>query len=78
MAKALLEKEVIFKEDLEAIFGKRKWLSRSEQDDLDKAKNGVEIKKQAVKETVTEEAKVEKPDSTQLPSDPDGPTPTEA
>ena len=36
LANALLEKEVIFKEDLEQIFGKRKWLSRQEQDDLHK------------------------------------------
>jgi cell division protease FtsH len=36
LANALLEKEVIFKEDLEQIFGKRKWLTRQEQEDLQK------------------------------------------
>ena len=36
LANALLEKEVIFKEDLERIFGKRKWLTRQEQEDLHK------------------------------------------
>lgn len=78
LAKALLEKEVIFKEDLEAIFGKRKWLSRSEQDDLDKAKNGVEVKKQAGKDPVAEEAKVEKPDPVTPSLDSDSSTPKEA
>ena len=31
MAAALLEREVIYSEDVEAIFGKRPWASRSEE-----------------------------------------------
>ena len=31
MAELLIEKEVIFAEDVEAIFGKRPWASRSEE-----------------------------------------------
>ena len=31
LAKILMEKEVIFAEDVEAIFGKRPWSSRSEE-----------------------------------------------
>ena len=31
MAQQLIEKEVIFAEDVEQIFGKRKWASRSEE-----------------------------------------------
>jgi cell division protease FtsH len=33
LAKKLLEKEVIFKDDLEEIFGKRKWKGSDEQED---------------------------------------------
>jgi ATP-dependent Zn protease len=59
LATALLEKEVIFKEDLEGIFGKRKWLTRLEQEDIEKAKNGATIKKDPVADLVVEEVKVE-------------------
>lgn len=83
LAKALLDKEVIFKEDLEGIFGKRKWLSRLEQEDLEKAKNGAAIKQDPVDDSVAEEVKVEttktaSSDSSDGPSDSDKPTSTEA
>jgi len=43
LAQLLMEKEVIFVEDLERIFGKRKWISRAdelmaEKDDSEKKK----------------------------------------
>jgi cell division protease FtsH len=43
LAKILIEKEVIFAEDVEAIFGKRPWASRSEEifSDKDKKEEGV-------------------------------------
>ena len=45
LANALLKKEVIFKEDLENIFGKRKWTSFEEEklNEIDK-KNNIDIK----------------------------------
>ena len=41
LANALLDKEVIFKEDLETIFGKRPWLTRQEQEDKEQSEKKV-------------------------------------
>ncbi|MGE0087861.1 MAG: ATP-dependent zinc metalloprotease FtsH [Bacteroidales bacterium] len=43
LAEILLEKEVIFAEDLEAIFGKRPWPSKHEKDLLWESKNGSSV-----------------------------------
>ena len=52
LGEKLIEKEVIFTEDLEAVFGKRKWIAR--QDELEN-----EIKKdEALNPKVTEEEKI--------------------
>jgi cell division protease FtsH len=47
LANRLLEREVIFKEDLEQIFGKRKWEDKSEMAHLGPSANG-----EAVGETI--------------------------
>jgi len=39
LAEKLLEKEVIFKEDLELIFGKRQWLNESEKEEEERKSN---------------------------------------
>lgn len=51
LAKALLEKEVIFKEDLETIFGKRPWLTRQEQEDKEQSEKKVVAKAEKEEET---------------------------
>jgi cell division protease FtsH len=65
LAKILMEREVIFAEDVEKIFGKRPWTSRSEEifasnepvnddsDDKSKATEATEQKKEANGETAT-------------------------
>jgi cell division protease FtsH len=56
LANALLDKEVIFKEDLETIFGKRPWLTRQEQEDKEqsekKVKAGEQVNEKAPKNGV--------------------------
>jgi cell division protease FtsH len=56
LANALLDKEVIFKEDLETIFGKRPWLTRQEQEDKEqsekKVKAGAHVNEKAEKNAV--------------------------
>jgi len=54
LGEKLLEKEVIFKEDLEAIFGKRQWVKEEEAFATDETK-----KEETKTETVKEEPKVE-------------------
>ena len=51
LANALLEKEVIFKEDLETIFGKRPWLTRQEQEDKEQSEKKVVAEADKVDET---------------------------
>lgn len=51
LAELLIEKEVIFAEDVEAIFGKRPWASRSEEimaesDDVDDKVKSIEVKEE--------------------------------
>ena len=56
LAKILIEKEVIFAEDVEAIFGKRPWASRSEEifGDKDKKEESVAANEESVVDTVAE------------------------
>lgn len=61
LANALLEKEVIFKEDLETIFGKRPWLTREEQEDKDQSEKKVVA--EAKKAAETPKNGVDTPDS---------------
>lgn len=59
LAKLLLEKEVIFKENLEEIFGKRPWKHREElEEEIRASKNGTESNSSS-EETVSEEDKAE-------------------
>jgi cell division protease FtsH len=57
LANALLDKEVIFKEDLETIFGKRPWLTRQEQEDKEQSEKTVvaDAKEEAPQNGVTSE-----------------------
>lgn len=54
LAKILIEKEVIFAEDVEAIFGKRPWASRSEEIFGDKKEETVEVNEETSVDTVAE------------------------
>ena len=47
LAKILLEREVIFAEDVEKIFGKRPWTSRSEEIFADNGQTGTEVPESA-------------------------------
>ena len=72
LAQILIDKEVIFAEDVEAIFGKRPWASRSEEiinakraDELKKAEEeeaqkALEAKKEVEKEAEENKNKEEK------------------
>ncbi len=66
LAELLIEREVIFAEDLENIFGKRPWTSRS--DELI-AQNGDTEKKQSDEQTMEGENNPEAPDTDVLKSD---------
>jgi cell division protease FtsH len=59
LAEILLEKEVIFSDDLEKIFGKRPW--KSHHDELAEAKPKLKAKKAPAKKAVKEEPKQEEP-----------------
>lgn len=63
LAQLLIDREVIFAEDVEKIFGKRPWESRSSEilQDDDKAAP-TEVKEQPAKETNTEKNGYEEPD----------------
>ena len=68
LAKVLLEREVIYAEDVEHIFGKRPWVSRSQEilELQEKANN----EKAAAEENATEEkASTEKPAETKAPKE---------
>jgi len=52
LAGLLLEREVIFAEDVEKIFGKRPWVSRSEEIMEDEGKGGGDIKEDSVESAV--------------------------
>lgn len=58
LAEKLLEKEVIFRDDLEAIFGKSKFADELEEEKKISPKNGVK-KEKVVEESTTEEKKEE-------------------
>jgi len=52
LAQVLLEREVIYTEDVEHIFGKRAWVSRSEEIlELQEKANGKKTEKAKVPET---------------------------
>jgi cell division protease FtsH len=57
LAEKLLEKEVIFRDDLEAIFGKSKFADELEEEKKISPKNGAE--KKSVEETISAEIKTE-------------------
>ena len=78
-----MEREVIFAEDAEKIFGKRPWASRSEEilEPIEESINSAEVAKSAKKTKKSETSKqpiltesTEEPEVTNTPE----PTPTEA
>ena len=74
LAELLIEREVIFAEDVEHIFGKRPWVSRS-QEIMEEGEQALEQKEGASKEQDNEESTVEPlPDSPTDASDANAPT----
>jgi cell division protease FtsH len=73
LAELLIEKEVIFSDDLEAIFGKRQWISRADQllKDSEVEKNTSESTSPTVAEEATTTSEKEEKKSNDTPSKPE-------
>lgn len=64
LAKELIDKEVVFSEDVEKIFGKRPWISRTEEilsDEKEEEAKKKQLEAEKQPETVTSEEKTEEP-----------------